>query len=175
MNHQIFTVPNAISLMRLPLALLFIKGTTLVRAISIILAMLSDGIDGYYARRFSKPTALGTMIDPLADKVFVIVALAFLFAEQRITWVESAILISRDFSVLIFGIYLIFTKKLMQYQFRAIWCGKVTTVLQFLVLLGLTLNIEVPSYLFGVFIILGVLALLELYFVDHTPKCHKSS
>lgn len=167
---QYITVPNFISLMRLPLALLFLKGSTLYRAIAIVLAMLSDGLDGFYARRYSQCTKIGTLLDPLTDKIFVISVLSMLFLEQRITWIETAILVSRDFSVLIFGIYLIFTKNLANYRFRAIWCGKVTTVLQFSVLLALTLNLPIPSYLYSIFIILGVLALFELYFVDHTVK-----
>ncbi len=171
---QYLTIPNIISLLRIPLALLFLKGSTLYRAVAIILAMASDGLDGFYARRYSKCTKIGTLLDPLTDKLFVIAVLSELFIEQRITWMESAILISRDFSVLLFGVYLIFTKNLANYRFRAIWCGKVTTLLQFTVLLALTLHLPIPSYLYSVFIVLGILALFELYFVDHTVRSKSS-
>lgn len=164
------TIPNFISLLRIPLAILFLNGGVLVRAAAILLAMLSDGLDGYYARRYAQCSKIGTLLDPLTDKLFVIAVLSQLFFESRITWIESAILISRDFSVLLFGIYLIFTKNLTNYRFRAIWCGKVTTLLQFTVLLALTLQLPIPSYLYSVFIVLGILALFELYFVDHTVK-----
>jgi CDP-diacylglycerol---glycerol-3-phosphate 3-phosphatidyltransferase len=164
------TTPNLISLLRIPLAILFLNGSTFYRALAILLAMISDGLDGYYARRYAQCSKLGTLLDPFADKLFVITALSVLFLEQRITWLESAILVSRDFSVLLFGIYLILTQNLANYRFRAIWCGKVTTSLQFTVLLALTLHFPIPSYLYSVFIVLGVLALFELYFVDHAQK-----
>lgn len=166
------TIPNIISLLRIPLAILFLKGSPFLRAFAILMAMATDGLDGFYARRFNQRSKIGTLLDPLTDKIFVFTVLAALFFEQRITWTESAILMSRDFSVLIFGIYLILTGNLAHYKFRAIWCGKVTTLLQFTVLLALTLHIPIPSYLFSVFIALGILALFELYFIDHSVKSY---
>ena len=61
---QYLTIPNLISLLRIPLAILFLKGGVLVRAVAIILAMLSDGLDGYYARRYSQCSKIGTLLDP---------------------------------------------------------------------------------------------------------------
>lgn len=47
-----FTLPNLISLTRLPLALVFLQENTFYRIAALILAMLSDALDGYYARRY---------------------------------------------------------------------------------------------------------------------------
>ena len=159
------SLPNLFSLMRFPLAFCFLQGNTVVRFIAITLALMSDGLDGYLARRYNACSRLGTILDPLMDKFFVFVVLFALMNEDRITLLQVGALICRDFSVVLFGVYLALTGKLANYQFRAIWCGKISTCLQFIVLLGLTLNVVFPSSIFILFIILGVLALGELYFV----------
>ena len=143
------SLPNLFSLMRFPLAFCFLQGNTVVRFIAITLALMSDGLDGYLARRYNACSRLGTILDPLMDKFFVFVVLFALMNEDRITLLQVGALICRDFSVVLFGVYLALTGKLANYQFRAIWCG----------------NVVFPSSIFILFIILGVLALGELYFV----------
>lgn len=170
------TIPNVISLLRLPLAVLFLFGSPFFRTFAIITALISDGVDGLFARRYKQVSKLGTFLDPLTDKLFVMTVLGFFISEGRITLMESAVFICRDFSVLLFGVYLLLTGNFSRYKFRAIWCGKISTILQFIVLLALNANVPIPSYLYSVFIMLGVLALAELYFVDHTtapPKLVK--
>jgi CDP-diacylglycerol---glycerol-3-phosphate 3-phosphatidyltransferase len=156
------TIPNAISLLRIPLALLFLQENPAIRAFAIIFAMLTDAIDGFLARRYKLISRSGTLIDPLMDKFFVFFALATLMTEEKLSVWNALAFICRDFSIILFGIYLALSKKLASYQFRAIWCGKVTTTMQFVVLLLLALDYTVPSYVFASFIILGFLALIEL-------------
>jgi CDP-diacylglycerol---glycerol-3-phosphate 3-phosphatidyltransferase len=157
------TIPNFISLLRIPLALLFLQDNTLLRAIAIIFAMFTDILDGYFARRFQATSRFGTILDPFTDKFFVVFVLIILMKENQLTLLEACAFICRDFSVVLFGFYLAFRNRLMTYRFRAIWCGKVTTGLQFMVLLCLAFHIPIPYYLYGTFVFLGLLALLELY------------
>lgn len=157
------TLPNFITLLRFPLALAFLQDNTLYRALAILLAMLSDGLDGYIARRYGKISRFGTFLDPLADKLFVLFVLGILLNEQKLLPWEAITMLCRDFSVLIFGVYLAFKGTLSQYQFRAIWCGKLMTALQFTVLLGLIFHIQFPPIVFFLFIVIGLSALIELY------------
>jgi CDP-diacylglycerol---glycerol-3-phosphate 3-phosphatidyltransferase len=157
------TLPNLITLMRFPLALAFLQDNVVWRITALTLAMLSDALDGYIARRFGKISRLGTFLDPFADKLFVIFVLGIFLAENRLAPWEAATMLCRDFSVIIFGFYLAWKGTLNEYQFRAIWCGKVTTCIQFAVLFGLALRVSIPSQVFIFFIILGLLALIELY------------
>jgi CDP-diacylglycerol---glycerol-3-phosphate 3-phosphatidyltransferase len=166
-----FTLPNLLSLMRLPLAFVFLQANPYYRAMAIVLALITDGLDGYVARRYNLVNRIGTLLDPLMDKFFVFFALSVLIHEQSLSWKEACMLICRDFSVIIYGCYLALRGRLLSYRFRAIWCGKVTTVLQLLVLFGLTFHVPFPSYTYGIFILLGVLALVELY---HTDRARRS-
>lgn len=159
---QILTLPNCISFLRIPLAFLFLQENPLLRFAAIFLAMVSDGLDGFIARRTQKVSKFGILFDPFADKFFVIFVLGVLIAEHRLTYVEAAAFLCRDVSVFVFGLYLSFRGLLSTYQFRAIWCGKVTTFLQFIFLLGLTLHMDIPPSGFISFIVLGFCALIEL-------------
>ena len=109
------------------------------------------------------------MLDPLSDKFFVFLSLGILIGEHPLQLWKIFAMLCRDFSITLFGI-LAFTGHLSHYRFRAIWCGKVTTVLQLMVLMGMTLHIEIPSSIFISFIIFGILALGELYLSKEKPQ-----
>lgn len=157
------TVPNMITLFRIPLALAFLHDSILWRVIALLLAMLSDGLDGYFARRLKKTSRIGTFLDPFSDKFFVFFVLTIFINENRISVEEAATMLCRDFSVILFGFYLAWKGTLGEYQFRAIWCGKITTAMQFIVLLGLSFQIIFPPFVYFVFIVIGLCALSELY------------
>ena len=158
-----FTLPNFITLLRFPLALAFLQENVFIRAMALLLAMLSDALDGYIARRYGQISRFGTFIDPLADKLFVLFALGIFLSEKRLMPWEAVTMLCRDFSVLIFGIYLALKGTFSKYQFRAIWTGKVMTALQFSVLLGLVFHVNFPSFVYFLFIIIGFSAFIELY------------
>jgi len=158
-----FTLPNILTFLRFPLSLAFLQDDPYLRLAAIILAMLTDCLDGYFARRYKAISRLGTFMDPFADKFFVFTALAVLISEQRLLPWEALSMLCRDFSVFIFGCYLAWKGVLAQYQFRAIWCGKVTTAMQLFVLCALTMQIAIPPFLYFSFIAIGLLALGELY------------
>jgi len=161
------TLPNIITLFRLPLALAFLFDNVGIRVTALILAMLSDALDGFIARRYGKTSRIGTFLDPLADKLFVLFVLGTLLSEHRLMLWEAVTMLCRDFSVVIFGLYLSYKGTLGQYQFRAIWCGKLMTALQFAVLLCLTCKININPSVYFLFIFIGLTALIELY-IDRT-------
>ena len=163
---MIFTASNFLSLLRGPLVLLFINDNVFFRALAIFLAMATDCLDGYLARRYRMASQIGAFLDPLMDKFFVFFAVGLLMREGRLELWEALALISRDFAVLFFGLYLSLRGTWSNFQFRSIWCGKITTTLQFFVLLGLTFHLTMPIYIFACFIVLGILTLFELYFIE---------
>lgn len=158
-----FTIPNLLSTLRLPLALVFLKQDVLYRVVALVLAMISDGLDGYLARKYKQSSAFGTVLDPMMDRFFVFFLIGIFINEGSLGIWEAGTLVCRDFAVMLFGFYLVFTGKLSSYRFRAIWCGKATTFCQFMVFLALTVGSTVPPIMFSFFIVLGCLALLELY------------
>ena len=79
------TVPNLLSLIRIILvpvfAVLFYQGHVLWAVFVLFLSGLSDFFDGKIARRFHQVSALGKVLDPVADKITQITIAVMLFLE----------------------------------------------------------------------------------------------
>ena len=156
------TLSNCLSFARAPLALLFLIENTTLRVVAIVLAMITDSIDGYVARKSKSITRFGAILDPTMDKFFVIFVLAVLFFENQISLLNAGAMIARDFALCIFWVYLLVSKKWRHYQCHAVRWGKITTAFQFLVLIGLTVGLSFPWYVYSFFIVSGCLTFLEL-------------
>ncbi len=154
--------PNTISFLRAPLALLFIIESTSLRVLALVLAMISDCIDGYLARRYHFTSRFGAVLDPVMDKFFVYVTLAVLLFESQILPWQAAMMLSRDFFLLLFLSYLGITGTWRSLEVKAIRWGKVTTAAQFIILIGIVLKISFPPQLYYLFILFGCLAFVEL-------------
>ncbi len=157
------TLPNALSLLRAPLAILFLLENPTIRSVVIVLAMLTDSIDGFLARKSKATTRLGAFLDPAMDKFFVIFCLGVVLSEGRLELWEGLLTLSRDFSLCLFGLYLSVTGFWKKYEFRSILWGKITTVMQFIVLIQVTLGYQIFRYFFILFIIFALLAFVELF------------
>ena len=164
------TIPNLISLARLPLVLLFFKEDLFWRCVALILALLTDALDGYIARKYNLCSKFGAILDPIIDKFFVLFILFIFIKEHRLSLGEASTMISRDLAVLIFGFYLACMGRLSNYRVRAIYAGKITTFLQLSVLFALACEIPMPSYTFPCFVMIGILALIELYVSDKPER-----
>lgn len=78
MSSRIVTVPNILTVFRMVLIPVFVSllfYQRFILALSIfILAGLTDGLDGLLARRFDQRSQLGTILDPIADKLMLVTA-----------------------------------------------------------------------------------------------------
>lgn len=160
---------NSLSFIRAPLAFLFLQDNSTLRIIAILLAMITDSVDGYLARRSQSVSRFGAILDPTMDKFFVYFTMTVLFLESRIAPWEMAAMLSRDFFLCLYGILMVAASRWKMIVFRAIRWGKVTTALQFLVLIGIVLEISFPWFVFAAFIVMGWLAFLELFQVRTSP------
>lgn len=162
------TLSNGLSLSRAPLAFLFLQDHIGLRLTAIFLAMFTDSIDGYLARKYHSTSKFGAVIDPLMDKFFVYFVLAVFLMERRISTVQTMAFLSRDFSLILFTLYLAVCRKWQNYEIRAIRWGKITTALQFCMLIGLTMGYIFSWYVYSLMICVGILALREL--IQTRPK-----
>ena len=157
------TFSNGLSLIRAPLAFLFCQGNPTLRLVAVLLAMLTDSVDGYFARRYKSASRFGAILDPAMDKFFVYFALSVLFFEGRIAIFELTAMVSRDFFVCLYAFIMTAMGKWNTIVFRAIRWGKITTALQFIALIGLIMGFSFPWYVYASFIAMGWLAFLELF------------
>jgi len=98
-------IPNLITAMRfvlvIPISVSIYQGNHLVALILFIVAGLSDGIDGYLARRYNWTSEFGQFADPLADKCLILATLlALAFSERLPLWFVYTML-TRDGLILI--------------------------------------------------------------------------
>jgi cardiolipin synthase len=96
-----------------------------------LVAGISDGVDGFIARRWNQSSRLGAYLDPIADKLLLMTSYLFLAipsypARVKVPVWLAVLVLSRDFLLLLVALLLILTtgKK----AFPPTWCGKVTTV-----------------------------------------------
>lgn len=159
---------NGLTFLRGPLALFFIVENLYVRLSVIAAAMITDAIDGYLARRYKCVSRFGAALDPLMDKFFVLTVLIVFFNEGRLSLWQIGMLLSRDIFLCFFGIYLFANGLWKAYHFRSVFSSKVTTALQFSLLIFLTFSFQVPTSFYSIFVLLGFCVFLEL--VQKTKK-----
>ena len=98
-------IPNLITGLRfvlvIPISVYIYQGNDLLALILFIVAGLSDGLDGYLARKYNWFSEFGQFADPLADKCLILATLlAFAFSEKLPLWFVYMML-SRDGIILI--------------------------------------------------------------------------
>jgi cardiolipin synthase len=142
MASNILTVPNLVTFLRMALipvfASLLFYGNTGWALIVFFIAGASDGIDGFIARRFKQESELGTIIDPIADKLLMTTAFIILTLPNIITgvkhlpvpfWVTAAV-IGRDVLIItVAGAIALMTNFR---GFKPSWLGKLSTTVQVL-------------------------------------------
>lgn len=154
--------PNSLSLLRAPLAVLFLSESIAVRSVAVLLAMVTDFVDGYLARRYKYTSRIGAVLDPIMDKFFVFFVFAIFIKEQVLLPSQAILMISRDIALCIFAAFLVFRNDWKAYRCRAVRWGKVTTAMQFGVIICLTLKVMLPGLLYWAFAAFGLLVLIEL-------------
>jgi len=161
---------NVLSLSRAGFALAFLQENPHLRVLAILLAMVSDFLDGYLARRQRTATQFGAVLDPIMDKFFVFFAGGIYYFENKLSAFQLGALLSRDVSICLFGLFLGIMRRWKGYECKALWWGKITTVAQFAVLIGLTLCVVLPNYVYAAFMMMAGFAFLELCLrYRHTP------
>ncbi|MEW5914896.1 MAG: CDP-alcohol phosphatidyltransferase family protein [Gemmatimonadota bacterium] len=142
----LWSIPNALSVSRLFLALAFVAiPVQQVRLALILAAALTDFFDGWLARRSNTISRWGELLDPIADRAFVFTALSVLLFEQTITTLQYFIILSRDLATAIAFVIARSVVWLRPVAFRARAAGKVVTALQLITLiLSLTRPDTIP-------------------------------
>lgn len=112
--------------------------------IIFILAAMTDWLDGYLARKLMQTSAFGQFLDPVADKLLVVVALVMIVSEYQSMFITlpAAIIIGREIAVSALREWMSQLGK--RVKISVIYVAKVKTVMQ---LISLTLLIlYTPNY-----------------------------
>lgn len=131
---------NTLSLSRLGLAVLFpLVDTNAARVALVLAAGFSDFLDGWIARRAQLATRVGALVDPLADRAFVVTAFTTYLVEGLLSPLAYAVLLVRDFATALGYLVARVVPSLRSVVFKARMPGKVVTTLQLAVQLAVPL------------------------------------
>jgi cardiolipin synthase (CMP-forming) len=100
-SNRIWTVPNVISFARLlgvPLFLYLLLGPHYDVAAVVVLALggTTDWVDGYVARRLGQVSRLGELLDPFADRLYILATLLGFTVREIVPWWLTVALLSRE-------------------------------------------------------------------------------
>ena len=156
--RDVLTPPNLISLSRLAMAGVFVgvrDGDW--RVAVVLMAMASDVLDGVIARVSNTTTRIGALIDPIADRVFMLVAFIAVTVDGLISPWQLGLLMLRDVMTVIGWFVARNVSWLRGVTFQARWPGKGVTVLQFVTLLA---SLQAPRLTAGLALACGILAVV---------------
>lgn len=158
MSSRILTVPNLLTVFRMVLipvfvTLLFYQRFVLALAVFVVAGM-TDGLDGLLARRFKQESQLGTILDPIADKLmmvtaFVVLSMRSIFPQPLPghlpipVWVTITV-ISRDVFIIVGAAAINIMTGFR--GFRPSMLGKINTTVQIVATTLIMFAASVPYY-----------------------------
>jgi CDP-diacylglycerol--glycerol-3-phosphate 3-phosphatidyltransferase len=128
-------LPNAITIVRILCAPVFLwmlladggadGALRWWAAVLFVVAIATDGVDGYLARRYEIVTDLGKLLDPIADKVLTGAAFVGLSILGELPWWITIVVLVREIGITIYRFMVV-----SDHVLAAAWMGKLKTVAQ---------------------------------------------
>lgn len=157
---------NKISIARIILIPFFIAAIVYSRMeialVLFILAVISDGADGLIARALKQKTELGTILDPMADKLLLISAYICLTvvnsipAHLKLPPYVPIIVISRDVIIVLGSVTIYFIKGSLKISPSI--AGKITTFFQMITIVSILVKFEYSFIIWNIAVLLTVIS-----------------
>lgn len=156
-------IPNILTTVRLIIIpffayFLFKEESFWLAAALFLLSGITDVVDGWIARRFNMITDVGSVYDPLVDKLMQITAVVCLAVKEVIPVWIICIIAAKEVTMIAVGIVL-YIKKIVVHSN---WYGKIATVLFYAVILALIvfpqINYFVKMTILGLLVVVMLLA-----------------
>lgn len=147
MQGRLWTVPNQITLLRLgflPFFLILISYEQYRWALLVlVIAGLSDGVDGLLARKLNQKSSIGAYLDPIADKLLLSSSFVILAFKHLLAWWLTIFVLSRDAMILIVAAVIILISGYRAFPPSIL--GKATTLFQILLVFMVVLSAAFPA------------------------------
>jgi CDP-diacylglycerol--glycerol-3-phosphate 3-phosphatidyltransferase len=178
--QEIFTLSNLLSLLRLLLSIPIyiyigkLQESPDYRVSVIILSVIAaatDFFDGYFARKFNQITEIGKIIDPLADKVLIIVIVWQLFWMKLIPDYYFYAVASRDILIFLGGI--VVSKKIGR-VLPSNLLGKITVTFISMYLFSVIIGLENSSAFLSKLLLYFSLILVFASFIGYAIRAKES-
>jgi len=147
MQGRVWTVPNQITLLRLgflPAFVILIAYERYRWALAVlVVAALTDGIDGLLARKLNQKSALGAYLDPIADKLLLSTSFVILAFKHVLSWWLTILVLSRDVLILMVAAVILLISGYR--PFPPSIFGKLTTFFQIALVFVTVLSAAYPA------------------------------
>lgn len=173
------TIPNILSLIRLILAFvigyLLLVNQKIPALVLIVVAWITDLLDGYLARKLKSISEIGKILDPIADKTLVMLIVLSLLANKTLSLSTGIFIISRDFIILVAGLI---AARRYKFVIPSNYIGKISAFLigfsLFILLLSPTQEIKTLLEVSIDFIVVVSLFLYSFYYIKWIQKLKTS-
>jgi cardiolipin synthase len=156
------SLPNLLSCSRLVLAAAFIATDGAEARVGLIgVAALTDFLDGWLARRVHATSPWGALLDPIADRVFVLTVVGTFLFSGLLSAPAYFILLMRDLATAVGFLVARAIPWLRSVEFKARIPGKVVTVLQLFTLAAVLAAPSAVPVLLGGVALASVLAIAD--------------
>lgn len=163
-------IPNILTLIRIAAIAPFLyfylfvpKYGEFIALLIFVFTGITDVLDGYYARKHNQVTKIGTMLDPLADKMLLIAVLTVFTLKEKIELWILAILFFKELSMILFA-YNLFNKKGEVIPSNVL--GKASTVIFYIASIFIIVDFSLGSSLINIFILMSILSMF-FYFIKY--------
>jgi cardiolipin synthase len=165
---DLLLVPGLLSLARIPLGLAFpfVVGTPWAAFVVLVLASVSDVVDGWYARRYKQVTPTGAVIDPVTDKLFVLSVVVSLWLHRQLSLVGVLLLSTREMGELPLVFWFVVSHRVRRVRATKASAnapGKAVTTLQFVTIAAALFHMPMVDALLYATAGAGVIAALAYW------------
>ena len=103
-TDRVLTIPNLLSFARIALVPVFLwlllvpreTWSDLLALVILGLSAFTDWLDGYLARRWNQISRVGQLLDPVADRLYIVATVVAFVVRDIIPWWFAALIIARD-------------------------------------------------------------------------------
>jgi CDP-diacylglycerol---glycerol-3-phosphate 3-phosphatidyltransferase len=166
-------IPNLLSTIRLVLAPCLFICPSQWRILLLLIAVVSDFLDGFLARRWNVISPFGTFVDPIGDKALALAFVGVFWSEGFIRVPELIAFFSRDIALFLFAGYCLVTTA--RHKNTPFWSGKVASTIQAIIGVFWCFNGPAPEVLFILMALCGLIGLVELCTNSSTPTSKELS
>jgi CDP-diacylglycerol--glycerol-3-phosphate 3-phosphatidyltransferase len=143
-------ISNILSLSRIFLLPLIVFGlskrTTFHKIFTLslmVISVLTDGLDGYLARRLKEESALGKILDPIGDKICIGVVAIAVTILRDLPWWAMGFIIFRDVGIIAGGLFMVGRWTVITSS--NIW-GKATSIFQSIAIMAYAFEVSYRTY-----------------------------
>ncbi len=165
-------IPNMITTLRfflVPIYIMFfyssIENSLLYATLIFILAGITDVIDGHIARKYNLITKLGTVLDPLADKLMQITVLVTFTTKGYVPLWAIAIIGIKEVLMIIGGLILYYGKS--EEVIPANRYGKLATVVFYVTILTIAFSSKGADSVISMILIIATVIITMIAFINY--------